>query len=321
MDLKVGKGSYMKTFHSIFALTLSIICIAYLLFCPKNGHFLFHNFSTEALAAENEHNTLSNAFSLSFETTYQEHIAAHDKRYYYIPFQKNINFQITSSSIRNLKISFLSDTGQSIPYNKKFSKNSKLLTLSADLIGKRIFLCLSNQSASSCSFKIFVSYHKKQHTETAKPATKKDHSIATPDKIPSDTVTIHHPKINKKATSNPTRRKTNQQSRKNSKEHKTTSIPYVQKYKNKTKLSTTNSKNVELYPQFMKMAPGAVEKLKISSEQSISDIIWLSTNPLAVSVEHGKVHAKKEGIAIIYIRQKNYPDITSSCFIRVIERT
>ena len=71
----------------------------------------------------------------------------------------------------------------------------------------------------------------------------------------------------------------------------------------------------------MKMAPGAVEKLKISSEQSISDIIWLSTNPLAVSVEHGKVHAKKEGIAIIYIRQKNYPDITSSCFIRVIERT
>lgn len=318
------KGFSMKVFHSIFALILCFICIIYLLLCPQEEHFIFHNFQAEALAAENEHNTLSNALALSMETTYEEHIAANDKRYYYIPFQKKPTFQITSDSIRNIKINFLSETGKTISYNTKISKKSKTLALSADSFKseKRIFLCLANQSVSPCSLQIYVSCCNYQDTEPkTKPAKKKSHTTTAPQKILPKTITIPRPPKNNNATSSPIQSRITQPPQNSSQNNKAIHRFYAQNNKNKKKLSTNRDKKIKLYPQFIKMIPESVEKFAISPDKNVSDFIWLSSNPLVATVTNGTVHAIKEGITIIYLHQKNHPEISSSCFIRVIERT
>jgi len=319
----VEKGFSMKVFYSILALALSFICMIYLLLCPQNEHFAFHNFSTKALAAQSKHNTLTNAFALSTETTYQEHIAAHDKRYYYIPFQKNTNFQIMSNTIHSLKIIFLSETGKIISYNTKKSKKSKILTLPANSLGngKRIFLFLTNQSTSSCSLQIYVSCNKNHCTKTPEPTKKKSRTTTPSKEISTDTINIPRPKINNKTTSYPAQYKTKQKPHSSHKANKITNNPYIQENKIQKKLSTKRSNIIKLYPQFLKMTPNSSKKLTLSPNQNTSDFIWLSSNPLTATVKNGKIHAIKEGIAIIYIHQKNHPKISSSCFIRVIERT
>lgn len=324
MDLKVEKGFSMKIIHSIFALILCFICIIYLLLCPQEEHFIFHNFQAEALAAENEHNTLSNALALSMETTYEEHIAANDKRYYYITFQKKPIFQMTSDFIRNIKINFLSETGKNISYNTKISKKCKTLALSTDSFKneKRIFLCVANQSASPCSLQIYVSCYNNQYTEPPKKTEKKkNHTTTDLQKILPNTITIPRPQKNNNTTSNPIQSRITQQPRNKSKNNKTIHEFSTQNNKNKKKLSTNTDKKIKLYPQFIKMIPESVEKFAISPDKNISDFIWLSSNPLVATVTNGTVHAIKEGITIIYLHQKNHPEISSSCFIRVIERT
>lgn len=90
--------------------------------------------------------------------------------------------------------------------------------------------------------------------------------------------------------------------------------------KNKKKLSTKNEKKVTLHPQFIKMYPKSVQNLTITPKTNSSNIIWLSSNPLVATISDGKITARRGGITIIYIKQKNHPKNSSSCFVKVIER-
>ena len=332
-DLEVEKGFSMKVSYSIFAIILSLICIMYLLFYPHHDYTLFHSFSAKALAKEtypqDEHNTLSDALSLSMETSYQEHIAAHDTRYYYFPNKENICITITSTSIGRLNVSLLADSGKSISYRTQSAKNARTLvpSISSTDNTRRIFLCLVNQSANSCtlSIKIYTVKQKVTHppatvSNPSHKATRKPASKATSkpiNKTTSNPVSKTTLKPINKTTSNPA--------------NKTTSKPINKTTSNPVNTATLNpdsnapkseKKNIIIYPEFICIKPDSEKNLHIKHGDNSSDYIWLSSNPLIATVTNGKIHAIKEGIAIIYVRKKNSPaNHASSCFVRVIEGT
>lgn len=325
MDLRVEKGFSMKVFHSFLTILLVLFCIIYLLFYPQQDYTILHGFSSEALAAESGHNTLSEALSLSMKTTYQEHISAHDKRYYCIPFQEDAVFEITSTSIHSLKAVLLSETGKRISCNTHKTKKTKTVIPSSNSTknSKRIFLCLMNQSTSPCSLKIQVFYYPNSDKKTTKPKTKKVQATASQKPANPNTVTLPNSKIRQNKSSSTPLPKINQSNFFSTPlpkiNNQTTSNP-VQNDKKKKNLSTIRAKSITLYPQFIKINPDSVKKLSVPSDKKVSDFIWLSSNPLIATITNGKVHAIKEGVTIIYIHQKNHPEISSSCFVRVIER-
>lgn len=333
-----GERNFMKVIHSIFAILLSIACILYLFLRPGQNNILFHSFSTKALAAESEHNTFSNALHLCTETTYQEHIAAHDNRYYYTSIQKNAYFQITSVSLRNLKIRLFSDTGKNISFHTQSKKESKILSLPVGTFknSERIFLQLTNQSSKSCSLQILVSNQKNNRYQPKQSVKKSNHKSVCKKKSLPSTILIPNPrqkqnktelrtstptpKINYHTTPNPIKQNAAQSLENKSQHFKATYHPDLNKNKIKKKLSTKNEKKVTLHPQFIKMYPKSVQNLTITPKTNSSNIIWLSSNPLVATISDGKITARREGITIIYIKQKNHPNNSSSCFVKVIER-
>lgn len=314
----------MKISYSILSLLLCMLCIAYLFFYPQRSFILSHNCSAVALAREDNHNTLSNARPLSLNTAYQEHIAANDTRYYCISFQKKLQFQITSDSLKKLKISLISDIGTNISFRQHTVKSrcTYIPNISPQNSIQRIFLRLVNHSSGSCSFQLKTllsksntSPQKKKKTPVSKNITHHNQSVT----IQKPRITPSHDNSNHNSTKN-NNATIKSKTIKPKTYNKTTSNP--KKEQNNTaskKLSTTRYKNTMLYPQFISIKPGFVKKLTFKPRITKNKFLWLSSNSSVASVTDGKIHAIKEGITIIYLQEKNHPANTSSCFVRVIE--
>lgn len=324
--MKVEKGFFMKIFYTIFSILLSILCFIYLLFYPQKNSIFFHCISAKALAkestTENENSTLSNSLVLSMDTICHELLHAYETKYYYISSQKNICFQITSKNISKTDISLLNDTGQKLSFNTHLSKNICILTPSANSLQhtKRIFLQLKNQSTGSCTLRILAYQSKidlksqpKSNADSANHI-KRNYSVKiTPKPKKTSPSKNTNPKYKQK-TLNSSNHSANQN-------NQTTSNPTKRTIKkSRKKLSTEKEKFAILYPQFLSMKPNSVKKFPIAEKQISSNWIWLSSNPTIATVTEGAVKAIKEGFTIIYVHEKNHPEHTSSCFVRVIER-
>lgn len=290
----------MKTFSFIIPLIFSILCLLYLLFYPCQSTTTKYDFSAKVLAKENEHTTISNALFLTTGSSCKEKIKAHERCFYYVFNQKNITFSISSYNIQFLKTDLLSDTGKHISYQTRKKNNTLLLIPSSKKTDtERIFLCLTNQSVSDCAIKIQNTTNNivtpepnKSTASIPKTATPK------PDKSTASIPKTVTPKPNKSTASNPK-----------------TVTPKPDKILSK------DYKKVILQPQFLLLPPDTSKKITITNykpKNNPKQFTWLSTNSNVATVKNGIIITHQEGTAIIYLKDKENTNNTSSCLVRVL---
>lgn len=268
----------MKTFSFIIPLILSILCLLYLLFYPCQSATTDYDFSAKVLAKENEHTTISNALFLTTGSVCKEKIKAHEQCFYYVSNQKNITFFISSYNIQYLKIDLLSDTGKHISYQTQKKNNTLLLTLSP----------------------------KKTDTERIFLCLTNQSVSDCTIKIQNTTANIVTPKPNKSTASNP----------------KTfTPQPDKSTASNSKTVTPKPDKNATLQPQFLLLPPDTSKKITIINYTQINtpkQFTWISTNSNVATVKNNIIITHQEGTAIIYLKDKENANNTSSCLVRVL---
>ena len=313
----------MKTFSFIIPLILSILCLLYLLFYPCQSATTEYDFSAKVLAKENEHTTISNALFLTTGSVCKEKMKAHEQCFYYVSNQKNITFSISSYNIQYLKIDLLSDTGKHISYQTQKKNNTLLLTLSPKKTDtERIFLCLTNQSVSDCTIKI---QNTTANIVTPKPnkSTVSNPKTATP-KPNKSTASIPKtatPKPNKPTVSNP-KTATPKPNKSTASIPKTiTPQPDKSTASNSKTVTPKPDKNATLQPQFLLLPPDTSKKITIINYTQINapkQFTWISTNSNVATVKNNIIITHQEGTAIIYLKDKENANNTSSCLVRVL---
>lgn len=313
----------MKTFSFIIPLILSILCLLYLLFYPCQSATTDYDFSAKVLAKENEHTTISNALFLTTGSVCKEKIKAHEQCFYYVSNQKNITFSISSYNIQYLKIDLLSDTGKHISYQTQKKNNTLLLTLSPKKTDtERIFLCLTNQSVSDCTIKI---QNTTANIVTPKPnkSTASNPKTVTPkpSKSTASNPKTFTPKPGKSTASNPKTftPKPNKSTVSNPKTF--TPQPDKSTASNSKTVTPKPDKNATLQPQFLLLPPDTSKKITIINYTQINtpkQFTWISTNSNVATVKNNIIITHQEGTAIIYLKDKENANNTSSCLVRVL---
>ena len=313
----------MKTFSFIIPLILSILCLLYLLFYPCQSATTDYDFSAKVLAKENEHTTISNALFLTTGSVCKEKIKAHEQCFYYVSNQKNITFFISSYNIQYLKIDLLSDTGKHISYQTQKKNNTLLLTLSPKKTDtERIFLCLTNQSVSDCTIKI---QNTTANIVTPKPnkSTASNPKTVTPkpSKSTASNPKTFTPKPGKSTASNPKTftPKPNKSTASNPKTF--TPQPDKSTASNSKTVTPKPDKNATLQPQFLLLPPDTSKKITIINYTQINtqkQFTWISTNSNVATVKNNIIITHQEGTAIIYLKDKENANNTSSCLVRVL---
>ena len=313
----------MKTFSFIIPLILSILCLLYLLFYPCQSATTDYDFSAKVLAKENEHTTISNALFLTTGSVCKEKIKAHEQCFYYVSNQKNITFSISSYNIQYLKIDLLSDTGKHISYQTQKKNNTLLLTLSPKKTDtERIFLCLTNQSVSDCTIKI---QNTTANIVTPKPnkSTASNPKTVTPkpSKSTASNPKTFTPKPGKSTASNPKTftPKPNKSTASNPKTF--TPQPDKSTVSNSKTVTPKPDKNATLQPQFLLLPPDTSKKITIINYTQINtpkQFTWISTNSNVATVKNNIIITHQEGTAIIYLKDKENANNTSSCLVRVL---
>lgn len=313
------KGLLMKTFFTkinvfiktylsisictILSILLGVFCCFYLLSVQYPDNYIYHNFTTKALAknisTSQNHHTISESFFLASNTKYKEKISAYETFYYYTSYQENISFSISSSCINKLNFTLLSDSGKKIPNKIIYSK--KKCEISSNLKKPKqfqhVFLKLTNNSTSSFSICLLIKPSPVNKTSNQKTKQKEISKHKTLSKSKTSKTNSPTPQPTQLTTSNP------------------------QKNQKKKTLSTRNKENVYLNPHFLCMKLNSFNRISIKNytqKQSNESFNWISTNPKVATIKNGKVYALSPGIAIIYIKSKKSSIGNSSCFIRVI---
>jgi hypothetical protein len=342
----------MKNFPFIVMMLCSMIFLLLVLFYPCQNSPFYQILSSKVLATGQEkHNVLSHALSLSLEKTCTDKIEPHGTCYYYVTAKGSLTFAVTSGSLQKQDITLLSDTGSKLSGSIRRNKNTCHVTLTKEnqKHSKRIFLCLTNPSVSTCTVQIQVTSasqktannasSSKKHTASPKPTSKASFSkmqtaspkptssasfskkrTASPKPTSSASFSKRQTASQKPASNTPSGKRQTASPKPTSKaasnqEKKTTG--------KKRKLSTKGSKKAQLYPQFCLLSPDTVQTLtvkNISSKKALKNFVWISVNPNVATVENGNILALAEGTSVIYLQDKKNPKNTSSCFVRVIKK-
>jgi len=320
----------MKTFSFIIPLILSILCLLYLLFYPCQSATTEYDFSAKVLAKENEHNTISNALFLTTDSSCKEKLEAYEQYYYYVSGRKNITFSISSHSIQYLKANLLSDTGKHISCQIQKKNDALLLTPSSKKTDTdRIFLCLTNQSVSDCNIKIQITTTNIVTPKPDKPTASNPKTTASkPNKSTASNPKTAAPKPDKPTASNPKTAapKPDKSTASNPKtaalkpDKSTASNPKTVTTK-PDKILSKDYKKIVLQPQFLLLPPDTSKKITITNgtqKNTTKKFTWLSTNSNVATVKNGIIITHQEGTAIIYLKDKENANNTSSCLIRVL---
>ena len=320
----------MKTFSFIIPLIFSILCLFYLLFYPCQSTTTKYDFSAKVLAKENEHTTISNALFLTTGSSCKEKIKAHERCFYYVFNQKNMTFSISSYNIQFLKTDLLSDTGKHISYQTRKKNNTLLLIPSSKKTDtERIFLCLTNQSVSDCAIKIQNTTNNivtpepnKSTASIPKTATPKpDKSTASIPKTVTPKLNKSTASIQKTATPKPDKSTASIPKTVTPKPNKSTASNSKTVTPKPDKILSKDYKKVILQPQFLLLPPDTSKKITITNykpKNNPKQFTWLSTNSNVATVKNGIIITHQEGTAIIYLKDKENTNNTSSCLVRVL---
>ena len=80
-------------------------------------------------------------------------------------------------------------------------------------------------------------------------------------------------------------------------------------------------KNATLQPQFLLLPPDTSKKITIINYTQINtpkQFTWISTNSNVATVKNNIIITHQEGTAIIYLKDKENANNTSSCLVRVL---
>lgn len=272
---------------TLLSIFFTIFCCVYLFtaFSSKNTDSSF--FTTKALAKS----SLPTAQKLSVGSQKKETLPARETYYYYIHRRKALVFHFESPKLKNLKVSFLSDTGNKLSYNRITSGNTKSkLVPNIPEKGPYLFLKLTNPTTTPLPI-CFLAEESSSQTIRSKNNTKTNH----PNKS----------RISKNNTKS--KNDYNTQNR-NSSQNKITSKP---KKKSSSYLS----------PHFVCIKVNESRKLSIKNG---SKKIWtkkcrcISSSPNVAQVKGQTLYALSEGTAILYLKSNSSSTCGSSCLVRVL---
>lgn len=268
-------------FYSLLsALFLLIVFLCILLFSFTN-HFEQLPYSSIAFAKEPISHNFSEAYRISNSSKKQISLPAYDSCCFYIEKTSAGNVTIQISPFSNLQIQFYSDKGRRITFSGHRDGKKHLFTLDKSYLknNTRIFFQIKNKSNSTQKYLLSTSLCKEH---ISKPEKKKQ----------------------------------------NTKTKTTSTIPRTKHTKKKSivKLPATVKKNYMISPGFLRCKTGKKATLKLFlNKKSIknSSVVWTSSNPSVASIHQGILLTKKEGLSIIFARQKK--EILCSCLVRIID--
>lgn len=285
----------MKINHSIFIILFTTFFITFILLVTEHDFNKKSQYFHTASAKETgiaKHNTISDAFVLSVNQSYKRKLSPYDTFYGYITSSQNIKIQIHSNVVQKLKITLLSDNGKELSSHESVSGNNRIFTFSKkDAIrSQRIFLRIYNYSPKNISYQIELQNGNSSISNFQKNNANKNNSLKKSSSITATTI---------QPTSNPKKL-----------------------FSTKKKLSTNPVKKVVLNPQFLLLKPNSTHDFNLKTEKrkfNLSKYTIINSNSSVAMLKNNKIHAIKEGISIIYLRNKQNSAITYSCFIRVLK--
>ncbi len=233
---------HIKNFFTLLSVIACIFCFLYLLLNPRQKLSSVHIFSSRVLAKEIE--TISDAHALANHSKKHEKMEAHETRYYYITCQKNLSFTISSPFIEDLTATVYSETGNKISCNTQQKNNSYILkpSIKETYLSQRIFLCIKNRSAMSCTVQI--------QTAVSSPAgnnspsqTNSNPDNRNPLKVTQKPVDYKNKKSNQKPTSNPKTKTSHHPTSNTESSHKPISHPNTKKQNSMSNPNGNNTQN------------------------------------------------------------------------------
>lgn len=314
----------MKPSFSRFFTTVNLACLFLsflLLFSNALNSYIFA-FSWKAKAsAHTAHESLSTALLLKKEASYHEKIYANQTLYFYIIPIQNMTLSVSSANCQFLKITFLSESGNPVSLSET-QKSSTRFFLSNHSKDNKLFIKIFNKQSYNTTFTLSFQKNHSDHNSsktTKEPVTSfpidiskskdTDKKTSSPDTSPIPPHNHTYPAPSKEAPIN---------------KPANTKRSFTRKKKQNI-LSTSSPKKYTLYPQFLILSPKDVQKIAIQNIAALKNkksFSILSTNPSVATVNPMslEVTAHSEGISILYFQDKKHPQITSSCFIRVIKQ-
>lgn len=299
------------------------------------GFVFFSDTATCETPIHASHNQITEACAISAGTVYSDIISAHETAYYRASFTSTLEFHIKIQQGNRPVPNFINSVGNSLAFHKE-QKNSELI-LTIEKNSKKdagyLFLSLKNPSAREirCSVR-HLSHTHGTHTEAPKN-TPKSAPKTTPSKTP-----VPSRKATPKPALNPSRQYTSKPSTPRPSgtpsDTERNNIPAHSPAPQSTPLPKP-LKSLVASPHFLHLIPNQKKELTLSvftsskKEHLISskritgkstlehDFIWFSTDKTIADIKKRCVYAKKTGIAIIYIKHKTKPALTSSVLVRV----
>ena len=327
----------------LFSAPVVIFCLISLPFLltetDKKGFF------TAALAksmyVSQPHSQISDAFSLSENVTYTDRIPAYDSVFYRIPLTKNRQIKISSKQKESLIFYWLDEKGDPVPFKKTEKPDTFFICPDKNALTEVSFLQVENHSTDTVS--ISLSYDletgkkdaaTRKPTATQKSITSENRAVSKKTANPKKNAVVHKRSASKK-TAVP--KKSTDIQRNPISKRKTTAEDTaaalvnsgspensdIQKSPAPKKNSDVSEYAISLEPHFIKLQPGQkkhlsfhFEKQNFQTSVSVKDFVWISTAPDIISVKNGKIFAKKEGIAIIFLQHKKESFLRSSALIK-----
>lgn len=300
---------------------------------------------------ETAHNSITDAALLSKNEKYSDRIPAYDSAFYQIGCFNGLKIHILSNQIKSLSPKVLNGAGNAISIKKETAAGSLTITPKDSSKSKSdyLFLHIRNNTFSDISLQLFyekgyvpqkkeditdAQEKKTAHTKVSTLSTDKKSTKQTtsPRKSDGKKVNINQakqtqsPKRNSSIKSDSRPQKTPESSHtpaaqaareKKSQKPFLTSKP-VRSPKTPTQGTQNSRQEIWLKPHFVRLKCGRSKTLVLSKTSfSKNDFTWICTSPRTVTVDHGKLTAENEGIAIIYIQHKSITSLRSSAFIKV----
>ncbi|MBR1743747.1 MAG: hypothetical protein IJ733_18150 [Lachnospiraceae bacterium] len=343
MKHKIFKRSILL----LISFLLGIVCVFQMHLTSVFFSSAFTDTVRNASAKENQitkpHGQITEAYPVSMGKVYSDSIPAYGVSYYRLSVSDSVEihdicFYLKAAAGSRLVPKLLGPAGNPLRFKRTGKAAELLLTLKSSQIKNagRLFLEIKNQASVNAKLSLSCSV-KKQTQEALKPkedskkpqkdTSKNDSSKRSPEKNTAksdtsgkDAAKKENPEKNpseKEASGTPTPNGKLPEKDSRTEETPTGSESPQQKPENGT---------LTLKPHFIRIEPKQKRKLTFSVRYENSgkkrlfkesDFIWLSTNEETASAEDGILHAKKEGIAILYIKHKTEPSLKDSVLVRV----